>query len=224
MNSLADHWDALKQDLRYTARTLNRARGFALTAILVIALGVGANTAAFSLADFVLFRALPFPDPDSLVRLCEGPRTGGGWGCMNQLSPANYRDVAAMTMSLSALGAFQQSDLNLVGHGEPVRVSAVRVTPEVLPLLGVRPLIGRTFDARTADADARTAIIGFDLWQSRFGGDSGVVGASLTLDGTSHVVIGVMPRQFRFPTETVQLWLPLSLREADYENRRNRFL
>ena len=69
-------------------RTLNGSRGFALAAVLVTALGVGANTATFSVADFVLFRPLPFPDPDSLVRLCEGPRTGGGWGCMNQLSPA----------------------------------------------------------------------------------------------------------------------------------------
>ena len=93
------HWDILKQDLRYTVRTVNRARGFALTAILVTALGVGANTAAFSVADFVLLRPLPFPDPDTLVRLCEGPRTGGGWGCNNQLSPANYRDFKAMSSS-----------------------------------------------------------------------------------------------------------------------------
>ena len=95
MNAPAAHWDILKQDLRYTARTLNRARGFALTAILVTALGVGANTAAFSVADFVLLRPLPFADPDALVRLCEGPREGGGWGCMNELSPANYRDFKA---------------------------------------------------------------------------------------------------------------------------------
>ena len=82
-NAVAAHWAILIQDLRYTGRTLNRARGFAVTAILVIALGVGANTAAFSVADFVLLRPLPFPDPESLVRLCEGPRTGGGWGCMH---------------------------------------------------------------------------------------------------------------------------------------------
>ena len=224
-NALAVHREILAQDLRYTARTIVRARGFAMAAILVTALGVGANAATFSVADFVLLRPLPYPDSESLVRLCEGPRTGGGWGCMNQLSPANYRDVAAMSTSLSALGAFQRSDLNLVGKGEPVRVSAVRVTPEVLPLLGVRPMIGRAFDSQVAaDADARTAIIGFDLWHSHFGGDSGVVGTSLTLDGTPHVVIGVMPRQFRFPTEDVQLWVPFTLREADYENRRNRFL
>ena len=89
---LAEHVEILVQDLRYTVRTLIRDRGFAVTAILVTALGVGANTAAFSVADFVLMRPLSFSDPDELVRLCEGPKTGGGWGCMNQLSPANYRD------------------------------------------------------------------------------------------------------------------------------------
>src|SRR4026208_944035 len=103
--SPAAQWDILKQDLRYTLRTLTRSRGFALTAVLVTALGVGANTAAFSLADFVLFRSLPFPNPDALVRLCEGPRTGGGWGCMNQLSPANYGDWKAGSSPPGPTGA-----------------------------------------------------------------------------------------------------------------------
>ena len=122
MNAPAAHWDILKQDLRYTVRTLNRARGFALTAILVTALGVGANTAAFSVADFVLLRPLPFTDPDALVRLCEGPREGGGWGCMNELSPANYRDFKTSS-SFEAMGAFTSSAVNLVGIGEPRRLA-----------------------------------------------------------------------------------------------------
>ena len=92
-------------DLRYALRALRRAPGFALTAVLVTALGVGATTAAFSVADFVLLRPLPFPDPDRLVRLCEGPRTGGGWGCMNQLSPANYRDFKAMSTSFAEISS-----------------------------------------------------------------------------------------------------------------------
>ena len=93
-------------DLRYAFRTLHRSPGFALTAILITALGVGANTAAFSVADFVLLRPLPFADPDNLVRLCEGPRTGGGWGCNNQISPANYRDLTTMNASFAAFGAY----------------------------------------------------------------------------------------------------------------------
>ena len=215
--------ETLAQDLRYAVRSLSRAPGFAVATILVTALGVGANAATFSVADFVLLRPLPYADSDSLVGLCEGPRNGQGWGCMNQLSPANYRDVAAMTTTLSALGLFQRTELNLVGHGEPVRVPAARVTPDVLPLLGVAPLIGRAFDAvSAATADTRTAVIGFDLWQSHFGGDGNVLGTVLTMDDAAYVVIGVMPRQFRFPSEDVQVWVPVVLREADFEGRRNR--
>ena len=124
MTAPAVHWEILKQDLRYTFRTLNRARGFALTAILVTALGVGANTAAFSVADFVLLRPLPYADPEKLVWLCEGPRTGGGWGCNNELSPANYRDFKAMSSSFDAMGAFTGDAANLVGVGEPRRTAA----------------------------------------------------------------------------------------------------
>jgi hypothetical protein len=122
-NALAVHWAILIQDLRYTARTLNRSRGFAVTAILVTALGVGANTAAFSVADFVLLRPLAFADSDTLVRLCEGPRTGGGWRCMNQLSRANYRDFKTMSSSFEAMGAFADDAVNLVGGGEPRRLA-----------------------------------------------------------------------------------------------------
>jgi len=215
--------EILVQDLRYAVRSIARAPGFAAAAILVTALGVGANAATFSVADFVLLRPLPYTDSDSLVGLCEGPRNGRGWGCMNQLSPANYRDVATVTTTLSALGLFQRTELNLVGHGEPVRVPAARVTTDVLPLLGVPPSIGRGFDADAGSAgDARTAVIGFDLWQSHFGGDRNVLGTVLTMDDAPYVVIGVMPRQFRFPSEDVQVWVPIILREADFEGRRNR--
>src|SRR4030095_8670375 len=100
-----------------------RGRGFALTAILVTALGVGANTAAFSVADFVLFRPLPFPDAEAIVRLCEGPREGGGWGCMNQLSPANYRDFKTQNSTLSSIGAFGGYSINLVAIGATRRIA-----------------------------------------------------------------------------------------------------
>src|SRR6188474_3659363 len=163
--TIASHVDILKQDLRYTARTLGRARGFALTAILLTALGVGANTAAFSVADFVLLRPLPFPDSDAVVRLCEGPRTGGGWGCMNELSPSNYRDFKAMTSSFDAMGAFTGAGVNLVGVGEPRRLEIAPVTQEVLPLLGVNPALGRLFEAREDDRSA--VVISYGLWQSQ---------------------------------------------------------
>jgi putative ABC transport system permease protein len=222
MNAPAVHWDILKQDLRYTSRTLIRARGFALTAILVTALGVGANTAAFSVADFVLLRPLPFADPDALVRVCEGPRTGGGWGCMNELSPANYRDFKALSSSFEAMGAFTGSAANLVGIGEPRRLAVTPVTPEVLPLLGVTPALGRVFDAREEDRSA--VVISFGLWQSQFGADPSVLGRTVHLDGVAHTIIGVMPRAFYFPSRDVQLWTALTFRGEDYADRTNTYI
>jgi putative ABC transport system permease protein len=213
----------LTQDLRYTVRTLVRAPGFALTAILVTALGVGANTAAFSVADFVLLRPLPFPDPDALVRLCEGPRTGGGWGCMNQLSPANYRDLKSLSSSFQELGAFANNAVNLAGGGEPRRLAIAPVTPEVLPVLGVAPTLGRVFEADNHD-DLNAAVISYGLWQSQFGGDPRVLGQTVNLNGAAFSIIGVMPRAFYFPTREVQVWTALTLREADFENRTNTFI
>src|SRR5688572_16891550 len=123
MKSMSAQWEVLAQDLRSTARTLSRSRGFAAATILVTALGVGANTATFSVADYVLLRPLPYPDGETLVRICEGPPGGGGWGCNNQMSPANYRDLASMNSSLGAMGVFRRTAMNLVGGGEPARVS-----------------------------------------------------------------------------------------------------
>ena len=211
-----------KQDLRYTARTLNRARGFALTAILITALGVGANTAAFSVADFVLLRSLPFPDPDTLVRLCEGPRTGGGWGCMNQLSPANYRDLKAMSSSFEDMGAFANDSVNLVGGEQPRRLEITPVTPEVLPLLGVKPALGRVFEP--GDEDASAVVISHGLWQSQFGGDPAVLGRTINLNGAPYTIIGVMPPTFYFPSRDKQLWTALTLRAENFDNRNNNYI
>jgi len=219
--AVADRLDVLTQDLRYTARTLSRGRGFALTAIAVIALGVGATTAAFSVADFVLFRPLPFPDADRLVRLCEGPRTGAGWGCMNQLSPANYRDFKTMSSSMEAIGAFVEDAINLADGREPLRLAIARVTPEVLPLLDVRPTMGRVFEAGDG---SDTVVIGHGLWQSQFGGEASVLGRTVRVNGSPYTVIGVMPAAFYFPARDVQMWMPLAFRPDDFANRTNTYL
>lgn len=224
-NAIAAHWEILIQDLRYTLRSLGRARGFAFAAVAVIAIGVGANTAAFSVADFVLLRPLPFPEPNTLVRLCWGPRGGGGWGCMNQLSPANYRDYKSLTPSFQVLGAFSGFAVNLVGAGDPQRLGMAQVTSEVLPLLGVPPVLGRVFDsANGGDADARGVVLSYGLWQSQYGGDSRVLGRSVNLNGAPYEVIGVMPPGFYFPSRDVQGWTHLVLREEDYEDRDNNYL
>ena len=223
-SALAVHWDLLRQDLRYTARSLNHSRGFAAAAVAVIAIGVGANTAAFSVADFVLLRPLPYPGQNTLVRLCWGPRTGTGWGCMNQLSPANYRDYKNLTPSFQVLGAFYGSAVNLVGAGDPQRLATAAVTTEVLPLLGVPPVIGRLFDNDEADPDGRTIVLSYGLWQTQFGGDPRVLGRSVNLDGAPYQVVGVMPRGFHFPTGDAQAWTHLVLREQDFENRGDNYL
>jgi predicted permease len=219
-NAVAAHGAILRQDLTYALRAMRRSRGFVVTVVLVTALGVGANTATFSVADFVLLRPLPFPDQSSLVRLCEGPKEGGGWGCMNELSPANFHDVAAATRHTRGWGAFTYGDVNLTGYGEALRVPGMQVGPEVFPTLGIRPLLGTTIDR----AEEGTVVISYGLWQSQFGGDSSIVGKTIRLDDAPRTVIGVMPRSFHFPDPARQLWTPLVLRDADYEDRTNTYL
>jgi predicted permease len=225
-NALPLHVEILMQDLRYTARTLRRAPGFAFTVIVVTALAVGANTAAFSVADFVLIRPLSFPDPESLVRLCAGPRTGSaGWGCNNQLSPADYRDLKEQTTgSFQALGAFSRDAVNLVDGGDPQRVASAEVTAEVFPLLGVHPALGRWAGGDNAVVDAATVLLSDGLWQSRFGADPRVLGRVIQLDGSPYTVVGVMPPGFHFPSRDAQLWIPLRLVEDDYVDRGNNYL
>lgn len=217
-NAIAVHGDVLRQDLRYAARALRRTPGFALTAVLVVALGVGANTAVFSVADFVFLRPLPYADADRLVKLWQGSESG-----RSEASPANYRDWKAMTSSFSGMGAYWLRTANLVGAGDPRRLETVQATPEVLPLLGVPPLIGRLFTARDAKT-GQVALLTYGFWQSQFGGDRDVIGTSVRLDGVPHTVIGVMPPWFQFPNRSIEAWTPLVLREEDFSERGNTYL
>ena len=220
-NAAAAHWDLIRQDLRYTARTLARSPGFAITAIAVTALGVGANTAAFSVADFVLIRPLPFAEPERLVRLWEHPRGGG----TIELSPPNYLDWKATSRSFQAMGAYHGTSMNLVGQGEPERLTGTAVTADLLPLLGVRPSLGRLFTAaEERDGADGTVVLSSALWHRAFGGDSAVIGRRLLLDGVPRVVIGVMPDDFHFPSREVALWTPMPLREQLDDDRVNNWL
>lgn len=218
-NAIPLHLEILRQDLRYAARALRRSPGFAFTAIAVTALAVGANTAAFSVADFVLRPALPYADGESLVRLCAGPRTGPtGWGCNNQLSPADYRDLRDRSRSFESLGAFMRGATNLVGVGEPQRLPSASVTSDVLPLLGVQPLLGAW------PADEASVAIGHELWRSLFGGDAAALGQTVRLDGAVYTVAAVMPPGFHFPSRETMLWLPLRLDEEAFAQRNNNYL
>ncbi len=217
-NALAVHFDILWQDLRYTARALGRSPGFALTALVVIALGVGANTAVFSITDHALIRPLPFRDPDRLVKVWERLP---GYSRMEP-SPANYRDWKRMSTAFDAMGAFTDRAMNLVGQGDPQRLAVAVMTSDVLPTLGISPLFGRAFTGADDRAGAAsTMLLSYGLWQSQFGGDPTIIGRKLLLDDRPYLVIGVMPRDFSFPSREIDLWLPAQFSEADFEDRSN---
>jgi putative ABC transport system permease protein len=204
-NALGVHWDVLRQDVSYAIRGLARSPGFALTAVLVTALGIGANTAAFSVADFVLLRPLPYPDADKLVKLWQRPADGG----TNELSPAIYREWKNLNHSFTSTGAYFNQAVNLVGQGDPQRLEHAAITPDLLPTLGVRPFTGRLFTEEDGRTNTGALIISYSLWQSLFAGDPGIVGKQLSVNGLPRVVVGVMPGDFHFPSQDVALWTPI---------------
>ena len=217
-NAAAAHWDILRQDLRYTARMLNRSRGFALTAIVIVALGIGANTAAFSITDFVLLRPLPFADPDRLVTVWQ--RTPG-YSRM-ELSPPNYVDWKKAATSFERFAAYKGWSATLTGDGDAERLEGISVTGDFFPTLGVGAALGRTFaPGDDTEGAPRTVVLGNALWRARFGGDPGVIGRTLTLDGQPYVVIGVMPPAFSFPTRDAELWVPFVMTAGDLQDRSN---
>jgi predicted permease len=220
-NALRAHGDLLRQDLAFTVRTLGRSPGFAVTAVAVAALGVGATTAAFSITDHVLVRPLPFARPDSLVRLWQDQ---GGYG-HTELSPANYRDWKRMAGSFEEMGAFGGQAYNLAGAGEPERVDGQWLTFEVLRMLGVPPALGRVFGPEDGVPGAPgSLVLGHRLWQARFGGDPGVLGRQVLVDGAPHLVVGVMPRGFHFPSREAGFWVAKTFVEADFASRSDHYI
>jgi predicted permease len=219
-NALAAHFEILRQDLVYAARSLRRTPGFAIAAILVVALGVGANTAVFSIADLVFLRPLPYAESDRLVKLWEATPDGSS---TNNVSPANYRDWRASTTSFSGMAAYTLRPANLVGVGEPRRLELARVTAELMPVMGVAPAIGRRFEAVDV-ATGPCVVLSDGLWHSHFGGDPRVIGTTVRLDDVAHTVVGVMPPSFQFPDRSVEAWTSLAFRDQDFEDRTDTFL
>ena len=220
-NAAAVHLDIFRQDVRYGVRALRRTPSFSLTAIAVAAIGIGANTAVFSVTDFVLLRPLPFRDPDRLVKMWE--RTPGYPRL--ELSPENYRDWKRLSSAFSSMGAFWTIASNLSTPGaDPERVTGAAVTWDLFPTLGVAPRIGRTFNAADDRENAAGTIILSDaLWRGLFGGQRDILGRTITLDDTRYQVVGVMPPDFAFPSRQVEFWRPIQLSSND-KDRTNTYL
>jgi putative ABC transport system permease protein len=218
-NAIAEHRDILAQDLRYAFRAMRRAPGFVLTAVLIVALGVGANTAAFTLADFVLVRPLPFPAADRLVKVWQSTP---GYGRM-EASPVNFRDLKMLTRSFVNMGGYTTSAANLVGAGAPRRLTTAMVSFDVMPTLGVGAAMGRVI-GRADSLAGGVAVLSDGLWRSQFGADAAVIGRSIRLDGVQRIIIGVMPASFNFPTRDVDVWIPLVLEARLFADRNDNWL
>ena len=220
-NAAMVHWEIARRDLFHSARSLLRSPGFTLTAILLVTIGIGANVAVFTLANFVLVRPLPFPQPDRLTKVWE---KHPGYSRM-ELSPANYRDVNASNQSFAALAAYNANSMSLVGQGEPQRIEGASVTANLFSVLERPVLIGRYFNQEDGRAGAPgTVVLSYSLWQTAFGGDREIVGKPVSLDNQSYTVIGVMPADFRFPRRETLFWTPFRFQEADYKDRDDNML
>jgi putative ABC transport system permease protein len=212
---------SLRQDVSYGARLLRRAPGFTLAAVLTIALGVGATTAIYSVVYGVLLRPLPFRDPDRLVALwTRAPRMGLPRALVGAANARDWREQNRVFEDIALMRTV--GNFNLTGHGEPVRLLAGRISANLLPVLGVTPLLGRGFtEDEDDDGRHRVVLLSHGLWQRRFGADASVVGRSISLSGVPHVVVGVMAPQFQYPSRDFEIWVPLTINPADYVTRSN---
>jgi putative ABC transport system permease protein len=213
----------LLHDLRYAARLQRKNPGFTIVAVIALALGIGANTAIFSVVNTVLLRPLPYKDPDGLVMVWEDA-TRHGYP-RDTPAAANFVDWRDQNQVFEGMAAIDDMSFNLTGSGEPERLEGRRVSANLFPLLGVEPQIGRVFTAPEDQPGAqRVVLLSYALWQRRFGGDPGIVGKSLTLNGESHVVVGVMSARFQFPSSDDQAWVPMALTQQEAGNRNRHYL
>ncbi len=205
----------LLRDVRQAFRSMRRAPVYAIVAILTLALGIGANTAIFTVVNAVLLRPLAYADPSRLVLFEHAQGTTA--------APANFLDWRAQTRSFERIGAAEYWTPSLTGAGLPEKVMGLHISSDILPMMGVRPLLGRVFrPEEDHEGNNHVAVLRYDFWQNRFGGDPAVVGRTLRLDGETYTVIGVMPAGFRFApfwATEAGIWAPLVL-DSRATNRR----
>ena len=203
--------EMLAQDARFALRTLRTNPGFAAAAVLTLGLGIGANTALFSVVDAVLLSPLPYTAPERLVQIWSSSPHGIA---RNSMSPADFfdlRDEAVARGVLESMGGYVDGDaFTLTGRGEPIRVTGAMVTTGLFDVLGVQAASGRTFVQADGEGDALVVVLSDALWRTRFGASPSVVGGSVTLDARAYTIAGVMPAGFAFPSPEAQLWVPLA--------------
>jgi putative ABC transport system permease protein len=202
--------ETIFQDTRYALRMLRKNPGFTAVAVLTLALGIGANTAIFSIVYAMLLKPLPYSQPEQLLTVFEAQPQAGvnatGW------SYANFAELREQNRIFSDMAGSQQHQLTLTGRGEPSVVNTSVVTPELFSVFGQKPMLGRAFFPEDGKSGAAAAVIlSENLWRGSFGADPNVIGTSINLDKRSFTIVGVMPAVFRFPilTENQQLWIPL---------------
>lgn len=199
----------LKQDLRYAVRMLRKNPGFTFLAVLTLALGIGVNTAMFSVVNAALLRPLPFPSPQELVQL---GRPIGHVVAPWQSLP-DFRDVAEQLHDVAEMGAMSPGDsYTWIGHGEPRQLDGVKVTSNLFHILGVQPILGRGFTAEDTQPGKNVVLIDGNLWKQQMGGDTSVIGRSITLEGQSYTIIGVLPSHFLLNPEA-QVYLPMPMHQ-----------
>ena len=196
------------QDLRYAVRNLLRSRGFAAVAAITLTIGIGANSAIFSIIDTILLRPLRFRDPGQLVRLYETEVAPGHY----PFAGPDFVDWRAQNKTFQDMALFGWSgDMNLSGEGRPDHVSAVPTQANFFALLGVQPILGRTWlPGEDQSGRDQVAILSYGLWREHFAGDPGVVGRTIALNSKKYTIVGVMPASFRYPFQT-QMWIPLDM-------------
>src|SRR5205809_206165 len=195
--------ETVLQDLRYALRTLAKSPGFTLVAVLTLALGIGANTAIFSAVNAVLLKPLPYPGSDRLVQVMSTGFRGVRFG----VSFPDLHDLRALSQDFTGVAAVRTQRHNLTGAGDPREVQAAAVTADLFDVLHVHPELGHGFAA--AEERNPLALLSHGLWVTNFGRDPGILGKSISLDGRSFTVVGVMPTWFQFPHEDVQVWTPM---------------
>src|SRR5262245_49505531 len=220
VSEMKNQLETLWQDLRQGARTLIKRPTFTIVAVIALALGVGANTAIFSVVDAVLLRALPYRDADRLVTVWEHNKRRGN--TQNVINLGNFFDWKNQNSVFEDMATFFDMTANLTSGGEPEEIPSQIATPNLFNILGMNPIMGRAFaEDDGKPGAARVVMLSFGLWQRRFGGDTQIVGRKLILNGVETTVVGVMPSDFNWHVKggsmtrkIAQMWAPWQINES----------